>query len=109
MSENRLKVDLFRALTESKAQLETLTTQMRQMETDRVRNGFDPSLNNAQLPSSLVASLSNGLRSESSSPADRVSPSSSSTNSVLASGNVVTKSSTSISDELDQILQSNGQ
>jgi hypothetical protein len=115
LSENKLKIDLFRALTESKAQLETLTSQMRQMESGgRIHNGFEPlpnnDFNNAPLPSSLVASLTNGFGSGSSSPlADRISPSSSSSHSILASNTAITKSSTSIADELEQILQGNGQ
>jgi hypothetical protein len=108
MSENRLKIDLFRALTESKAQVELMTSQMKQLESGRDRNGFEPpaDTNNPPLPSSLIASLANGFGSNRSSPTDRVSPSSSSTHSMVASNNMMNKSSTSITEELEHI---NGQ
>ncbi|CAD5206882.1 unnamed protein product [Bursaphelenchus okinawaensis] len=78
MSENRLKVDLFIALNDSKTKIETLTNQLRAMEMERIQNGFAPSLKadfmNAQLPSSLLASLAkkgcdDGSTNSSSSPA----------------------------------------
>lgn len=114
MSENRLKIDLFRALTDSKAQVETMGAKIRQLESGR--NGVEPSVvtsrsefNNPPLPSSLIASLANEFGSGSSSPTDRVSPSSSSSHSIVAANNSISKSSASISEELEQILQSNGQ
>lgn len=108
MSENRLKVDLFRALNESKTQIETLTSkicvnclplprvladQLRNMELERIQNGFAPSLKSdfmsAQLPSSLLASLAmKGFdeNSTNSSSPTTVSPSSTSPSLVAGLG-----------------------
>ncbi|KAI6182991.1 hypothetical protein M3Y97_00439800 [Aphelenchoides bicaudatus] len=106
--EKTFAIDLFRSLNQQKTQLEALTRQ--KGEAVKVSNGFESSeYNNPPLPSSLVASLANGFGSRSSSPIDRISPSSSSSHSIVASNSGVTKSSTSISDELEQILQSSGQ
>ena len=115
-AENRLKVDLFRALTESKAQIEALNAQLRRARaTSGVGGGgggegdgdaggcgagaLVDTHSPPPLPSSLVASLANGLTASSpiaSSPVG--TPSSVSPHSALA------KSTTSINDDLDGIF-----
>ncbi|KAI6230131.1 Macoilin-2 [Aphelenchoides fujianensis] len=108
MAENRLKVDLFRALNESKAQVEMLSAQLRQLG-DSNALGLSGDFESPPLPSSLVASLANGFGSNSSSPATvggtQSPPSSSSPHSI---GGVQSKSSTSLTEELDAFFQSNG-
>ncbi|CAD5210152.1 unnamed protein product [Bursaphelenchus xylophilus] len=117
MSENRLKVDLFRALNDSKTQIETLTNQLRSMEIERIQNGFAPCLKadfmNAQLPSSLVASLAkkgceDGSTNSSSSPA--VSPVSSSPSFVQSMPKPMNGNSINCSDanDLEKILRAGG-
>ncbi|KAI6178080.1 Macoilin-2 [Aphelenchoides besseyi] len=106
MAENRLKVDLFRALNESKAQVELLTTQLRQSGNDTGALAINSDFGCPPLPSSLVASLANGFGSGCSSPVTvggTQSPSSSTSPHSL--GGLVSKSSNSLADELDALLQ----